>query len=168
MNRAFKLSLNWQFFHQECERLNDIFTGLHYPEPFIQNTIKVSLTGRWGTGSIRPPPRQKAGEIPIRIPLPIKDQRSANKLPEQLSDLSRELNTGVHPVFTSRKIKHELKVKEPKPPIVNQQNFVYFFKCDLCDADYVGVTSRHLHQRLEEHKRSAIGNHVKEQHGDEP
>ena len=58
----------------------------------------------------------------------------AVKLREQLSDLSRKINTEVHPVFTSRKIKDELKAKEPKPPIVNQQNVVYFFKCDLCDA----------------------------------
>ena len=42
------------------------------------------------------------------------------------------------------------------------------FKCDLSDADYVGFTSRHLHQRVEEHKRSVIGNHVREQHGNEP
>ena len=75
-----------------------------------------------------------------------KDQRSANKLREQLSDLSRKINTEVHPVFTSHNIKDELKAKEPKPPIVNQQNVVYFFQCDLCDADYVGYTSRHLHQ----------------------
>ena len=61
-----------------------------------------------------------------------------------------------------------LKAKEPKPPIVNQQNVVYFCKCDLCDADYVGYTSRHLHQRVGEHKRSVIGNHVREQHGKEP
>ena len=85
-----------------------------------------------------------------------------------LSDLSRKINTEVHPVFTSHKIKDELKAKEPKPPIVNQQNVVYFFKCDLCDADYVSYTSRHLHQRVEEHKRSVIGNHVRQQHGNEP
>ena len=134
-------------------------------------SYKTPSSFRWQEGGWRgayAPPRQKAGEIPIRIPLPIKDQRSANKLPEHLSDLSREINTGVHPDFTSRKIKDELKAKEPKPPIVNQQNVVYFFKCDLCDADYIGFSSRHLHQRVEEHKRLVIGNHVKEQHGDEP
>jgi len=112
-------------------------------------------------------PPQQASEIPVRIPLPNKDQRSASKQREQLSDLSRKINTEVHPVFTSYKIKDELKTKEPKPPIVNQQNVVYFFECDLCDADYVGLC-RHLHQRVEEHKRSVIGNHVREQHGNEP
>ena len=64
--------------------------------------------------------------------------------------------------------KMSLKPKEPKPPIVNEQNVVYFFECDLCDADYVGFTSRNVHQRVEEHKRSVIGNHVREQHGNEP
>ena len=39
------------------------------------------------TGSKRPP--QQASEMPVRIPLPFKDQRSAIKLREQLSDLSR-------------------------------------------------------------------------------
>ena len=165
LNRAFKFSSTWQFFHQECERLKEIFTRLHYPEPLIQNTIRLFVEMKV-TGSKRPP--QQAGEIPVRIPLPFKDQRSANKLREQLSDLSRKIKTEVHPVFTSHKIKDELKAKEPKPPIVKQQNVVYFFKCDLCDADYVGYTSRHLHQRVEEHKRSVIGNHVREQHGNEP
>ena len=115
LNRAFKLSSNWQFFHQECQRLKDIFTRLRYPEPLIQNTIKFFVQMKV-TGSTGPP--QQAGEIPVRIPLPFKDQRSANKLREQLSDLSRKINTEVHPVFTSRKITDELKAKEPKPPSV--------------------------------------------------
>ena len=51
---------------------------------------------------------------------------------------------------------------------VQLQNAVYLFKCDLCGAGYVGFTSRHLHQRVEEHKRSVIDNHMREQHGNEP
>ena len=153
LNRAFKLSSNWQFVHQECYRLREIFTRLHYPEPLIQNTIRFFVEMKV-MGSIRPP--QQAGEIPIRITLPFKDQRSANKLRKQLNDLSRKINTELHPVFTSHKIKDELKAKERKPPIVDQHNVLYIFKCDLCDADYIGFTSRHLHQRVEEHKRSLM------------
>ena len=139
---------------------------MHYPaEPLIQNTIRYFIKMKVTGSTSRP---QQACETPVGIPLPFKDQRSTNKLREQLSDLSRRRNSEVHPVFTSRKIKDELKAKEPKPPIVNQQNVVYLFKCDLRDADYVGFTSRHLHQRVEAHKRSVIGNHVREQHGNEP
>ena len=34
----------------------------------------------------------------------------------------------------------------------------------MCDADYVGMTTRHLHQRIVEHKHSSIGNHFREHH----
>ena len=75
---------------------------------------------------------------------PFKDQRSAKKLREQPTDLRQKVNTEVHFVFTSHGIKDEFKAKEPKPPIVSKKQKVvlYFFKCDLCDADYVGFTSR--------------------------
>ena len=44
----------------------------------------------------------------------------------------------------------------------------YKFKCDLCDADYVGYTCRHLHQRIDEHKNSVVDKHVRECHREEP
>ena len=56
-------------------------------------------------------------------------------------------------------------MREPKPPLVNQQCVVYNYQCDLCDAEYVGYTSRHLHQRIDEHRFSAIGKHLKNDHG---
>ena len=70
--------------------------------------------------------------------------------------------------MASRKIKDEIKVREDKPPLVSQQWVVYSFKRGLCDAGYVGYTCQHLHQRTEEHKGSAIGNHLREQHDMEP
>ena len=48
---------------------------------------------------------------------------------------------------------------------MNKQCVVYHFSCDLCDADYVGYTARNLHQRIAEHKNSAIGKHFLEAHG---
>ena len=40
LNRALKLSSNWKFFRQECERLKMVFAQLHYPETLIENTIR--------------------------------------------------------------------------------------------------------------------------------
>ena len=56
----------------------------------------------------------------------------------------------------------ELKVKEAKPPIINQQCVVYKFQCDLCDG--------HLHNRVKGHKQqsSAIARHYKNAHGTIP
>ena len=55
--------------------------------------------------------------------------------------------------------------REAKPSTVNQRCVVYHFIYDLCDADYVGYTARHLFQRVTEQKNSAIGNHFHEAHG---
>ena len=42
---------------------------------------------------------------------------------------------------------------------------VYFYKCGLCDANYIGYMCRHLYQCVEEHKGpSSIANYIKKQH----
>lgn len=52
-------------------------------------------------------------------------------------------------------------------PFKNQQSerwMVYKFQCNLCDADYVGYTTQHLHQDISKHKHLAIGKRI-EEHG---
>ena len=61
--------------------------------------------------------------------------------------------------------RQDLKPKEAKLSIVNQQRVVYHFVSDLCDAEYVGYTTRHLIQRVAEHKNSAIRKHFRDAHG---
>jgi len=63
-------------------------------------------------------------------------------------------------------LEQDPKPKEIKSSIVNRQCVVYKCACDLCDADYVGFTARHLHQRIAEHKYSFIGKHLLEAPGD--
>ena len=73
-----------------------------------------------------------------RVVLPFKDQKSADAVKRQLSDLSKIIDHTLQPVFKSRKICEDLKILEPKPPIISQQCVVYKF--DLCDAEYVGYS----------------------------
>jgi len=72
-------------------------------------------------------------EASVRIVLPYKDQKSANVVRKQLADLSRKINADISPVYTSRKIKDEIKVRGDKQPLVSQQCVVYSFQCGLCD-----------------------------------
>ena len=154
LNRTFQLSSTWQFLHEECECLKEILFRLRYPDDLVQSTIRRFIESKVSD--------------PVRIVMPYKDQKSANVVRKQLADLSRKISVDISPVYTSRKIKDEIKVREDKPPLVSQQCVVYSFQCGLCDAGYVGYTCRHLHQRIEEHKGSAIGNHLREQHDMEP
>ena len=90
---------------------------------------------------------------------------AANVVRKQLHDLSFKISPTLKPAFVSKKLWQDLKPKEIKLSIVNRQCVVYHFTCDLRDADYVEYTARHLHQRIAEHKNSAIGRDFLEAHG---
>ena len=62
-----------------------------------------------------------------------------------------------------------IKVHVKKQRRFDRSTVIFKLKSkNLCDTDYVGFTCRHLHQRVDEHKRSTIGYHVKDEHGGDP
>ena len=79
------------------------------------------------------------------------------------------MNVTAQPVFVRSKLEQQLKRHEFKPPLVDQQCLVYEFKCNLCNAGYVGYTRGHLHERVEGHTRksSSIYKHYNLQHNSE-
>ena len=93
--------------------------------------------------------------------LPFKDQRSADRISKDIYSLRAKIDVNV----ASRKLSQTLSVKENMPPIVNTQCVICLFQCDLCDANYLAYSARHLHQRISEHRYSAIGKHLETQHG---
>ena len=126
----------------------------------LDTTAKVS-------GYVRSKQTCDDKKAPVRVILKTRDQRILCE--DNLENLiSRKIWKDIHPVYKTRKIGPNIRPKESKPPIVNQQCVVYHFKCDLCDVDYVSYTCRHLYQRIEEHKGSAIGKHVRDHHGRDP
>ena len=158
LHRAHALSSTTEAFNEECTKLRSIFSRLDYPICFVNSTINMFTLSK---------PEKKIDDVnTIRIVLPFKDQIAANAVRRQLRDLSRKICVTLQPIFVSKKLEQDLKPKEIKPSIVNRQCVVYKFTCDLCDADYVGYTARHLHQRIAEHKYSSIGKHLLEAHGD--
>ena len=166
LNRAYRLSSSWQLFSDECEKLKNIFKRLKYPEDLINRTVK-NFVDYVQSDAQKPPQAQYQGKT-VRIVLPYKDQKSANVLRRRLKDLSVKIGNTIEivPVFINRKIESHLKHRENKPNVVNNQCVVYYFKCGLCDMDYIGYTTRHLHQRIEEHKSlsSSVGRHMKTKH----
>ena len=90
---------------------------------------------------------------------------SANMVKRQMHNLSSKIAIDVQPIYTSKKLEQVLKLEEIKPRIVNQHSVVYCFKCDLCDSNYVGYTTRHLFQSIADHRYSAIGHHLRDVHG---
>ena len=100
LNRTFKLSSNWQFFHQECERLKwFLHARLHYPETLLENTIRHFIEMRVTENVCSNQQVSDEQDAPTRDVLPFKDQKSANAVRHQLSDLSRKIDAVVQPVY---------------------------------------------------------------------
>ena len=95
-----------------------------------------------------------------------KDQESANIVKTQLKYLSVKLQTIDQPVFTGHKIAQEFATSEPKPHLIDQQCVVYNFKCNQCDAGYVGHACGHLFVRVDGHRSqtSSVRNHYDNRH----
>ena len=163
LDRAFKISSNWSLFHEKWICLKTLFLQLAYPEHLIHSMISNFIT------SIQKPasPRNSTPDLQsVRIVLPFKEQKSADSVRKQLKDLRKLLNIDLWPVFISRKVGEDLKIKKSSPrTLINEQSVVYKFECGWRDASYVGYTRRHLYQRIDEHKRSgSIFNHSQSQH----
>ena len=157
----YALSSTTEAFNQECTRLRSVFTRLDYPSAMINSSITKTIQNfSFGTRE-----KNKEDSSVVRLSLPFKDQTSANAVKRQMRDLSHKIGITLQPVFIRRKLEQDLKPIQIKPPIVNQQCVVYSFTCYLCDSGCVGFTARHLHQRIVEHKNSAIGKHFSTAHG---
>ena len=159
INRAYRLSSSPTAFSEECDKLRTTFLNLDYPVNLIDSSINEFLRN---IENISAPDEASDGTSNIVVPLPFKDQKSANSVKREMQNRSAKIGVQIKPAFQSKKISQVLSPK--KPPIVNKQCVVYKFQCDLCDTDYVGYTTRHLHQRIGEHKYSVIGRHL-EDHG---
>ncbi|CAB3991067.1 Myosin light chain kinase, smooth muscle, partial [Paramuricea clavata] len=154
VHRAYALSSTREALDQECSRLHSIFTHLDYPTGLIDSTIQKVIKDSSNNETWN---RDTDESNVVRFCLPFKDQIAANAVRKQMVDPSQKVGVHLQPVFTGRKFEQQLKPREVKVTIINRQCVVYKFQCDLCDADYIGFTARHLHQRIAEHKSSTIG-----------
>ena len=95
----------------------------------------------------------------------IKDQRSADRVRNDIYFLRAKIDVNVKPVLTSRKLSQTLSVKEIIPRSSKFNALYTIFQCDLCNANYVGPTDCHLDQGISEHRYSANEKHLETENG---
>ena len=83
---------------------------------------------------------------PVRLVLPLKDQASADIVRTQLNDLSQKIHETIQPVFVSQKINQHLKLREAKPPLVNQTCAMQVMLA-LHDGTYINAWTNILRHR---------------------
>ena len=121
--------------------LETVFLNLKYPKNFVDKKVADQ----------QHIPLTNTTTHPIRVIIPFKDQVSANVVKKRLTDLHSKMESTIQPVFISTKLNADLKLREDKPAIVNQQCLVYKFQCNLCDAAYLDYTRSQFHERVDGH-----------------
>ena len=72
LDRAYRISSDWSYFSQECDRLEDVFL----PVAPIQSAVKEFVDSK--VAEQQQIPSTDTTPAPIRVVIPFKDQVSAN------------------------------------------------------------------------------------------
>jgi len=91
LDRAFRLSSNWSYFSDECDRLKMVFSRLSYPDRLINSTISCFIAVKASDQLV---PELPAGNNEVKavpVVLPFKDQSSADIVRAKLKDLSQKI-----------------------------------------------------------------------------
>ena len=76
LDRAYRISSDWSYFSQECDRLETVFLKLKYPRHLFNLAIKQFVDSK--VADQQQIPSTDTTPAPIRVFIPFKDQVSAN------------------------------------------------------------------------------------------
>jgi len=102
LDRAYRISSDWLYFSQECDRLETVFLELKYPTHLYNLAVMQFVDSK--VADQQHIPSTKMTTPTIQVIIPFKDQASANAVKKRLTDLSSNINTTIQPVFISRKL----------------------------------------------------------------
>ena len=143
-------------FHLDLNQIKKILKKNFYPEHLIDKTIKRYLNEKFSSNS-----QEKSSSDTSRyFKLPFIGRYSdvtKNKIQSLTKKLCKDIDVKI--VFNSFKIKDLFSTKDPLPSYL-KSNVVYKFSCASCNACYIGETTRHLSQRIDEHLRKDKNSHI--------
>ena len=96
INRAYRLSSTPTVFPEECDKLRTTFQNLDYPMNLINSSINRFLRN---IDNITALDDASDGTLNIVVPLPFKDQQSANSVKREMQNLSAKIGVQIEPVF---------------------------------------------------------------------
>ena len=100
LDRAYRISSDWSYFSQECDRLETVLLKLKYPRHLYNLAVKQLVDFK--VADKQQIPSTETTPAPIWVVIPFKDQASANIVEKRLTDLSLKIKTTIQPLFISR------------------------------------------------------------------
>ena len=141
--RIFNATSSWELFDKGLTEGKSILRSNQYPEYWYENIIYKTLE------KIKMGQKKDVEEEEERKMIFIQ-YRGA--ITDQFVQKLRDSGAPVKPILTLRKIKTVLASLKQRVEKAVTSNLIYQFKCPNCNVSYVGMTTRHLCTRVNEHR----------------
>ena len=147
VNRIYNSSSNWSHFHEGLSKAKEILHDNQYPtmfyEPVIHDVLEKIILKKQGL-------EKKSFDSDVTGKKLFYLQYRGN---ESTKFISRLLKIGapIEPIYTMVKTRHVLPSTKPPVNKMYRSNLIYQIECSGCKSKYVGLTTRHLISRVNEH-----------------
>ena len=157
IDRSFKISKNWNSFHNDIENIKPNLIKNAYPPFLIDKVIKKYLDYKFSTNQnqLKHTSDVHCFKLPYIGNL---SDHIKNKLSKLCKESCKE-NFTIKLVFNSFKLKNYFSYKDPIPDDL-KSFLVYKFICASCSSSYIGETCCHFKIRIEEHIKKDNKSHI--------
>jgi hypothetical protein len=149
IHRALNLCSNWNLFHVEINTVRSLLLRNAYPSMLVDKVIKNALEKFHNPIAKQYGPKKDR----IYIGLPFLG-KTTDPIRRSILQICKQFlpNKDVIIYFKqSLKTSNFFKVKDTTP-FEMRSHIVYMYTCASCNASYIGQTTRHLRQRISEHR----------------
>ena len=157
IHRSFKISNNWNSFHNDIKNIISNLIKNDYPPFFISKVIEKYHNYKFSTNQNQ---LKDTSDVHY-FKLPYIGNLSyhiKNKLSKLCKEFCKE-NSNIKLVFNSFKINNYFSYEDPIPDDL-KSFLVYKFTCASCSSSYIGETCRHFKTRIEEHTKKYNKSHI--------
>ena len=164
LHRAWNICSDYQRFNTEVQHLKSLLLANGYPLNFLESCISKYINSRYTPASN---PVYGPDKKTVTVSLPfcgINSYRLRRQLSRMYSTVLPWLSLRI--VFRPTNKLGKLCKLKSQFNILQLSNVIYMVNCKDCQAQYVGLTTRRLKQRLHEHasqESSALYGHSVEQ-----
>ena len=118
LDRAYRISSDWSYFSQECDRLETVFLKLKYPKHLFNLAVKQFVDSK--VADQQHIPSTDTTTPPIRVIIPFKDQVSANVVKNVSQTSAEKSRPPFSPCLSAENSTKTLKfVKSSQPLLTN-------------------------------------------------
>ena len=175
VHRIFNCTSSWKLFHEGLSEAKWIWEANQYPpsfyQPIVNEALNFIITGKRSRGKAASDAEGATEDRPKSVESTLCPSRDRSlllmqyhgKISDRFSRRIRTICPRINVVFVTRKLKTFMPSLKGKIPDELKSRVIYEITCPGCEACYVGMTSRHLCTRLEEHRKESapVAQHLK-------